>query len=234
MATKTTQKAKAIENVFGSAVATKGKAKSKKSKGDKPELEMKEGFDTYVALILTEKALDGVKKQLEGQYKEDAYEHFCTLIHETEGKKPESTVGVEGDATALFQFKKRGAGFNQEVADKLDENNIPYDKTEVVPERFIINPELLGDQKKLGELAQAIEKMGLDFDVIQKQQPTYKYNIDDETLKKISKIKDQDIRDELVKAVSSVAVSQAKIGGVDAKGGALDAAIKILKENGIL
>ncbi len=63
--------AAAIASVFGSATAAK--AHMAKSKGkSKMELEMGEGFETFVALTLVEKALSGVKKQLEGQFKDDA------------------------------------------------------------------------------------------------------------------------------------------------------------------
>ena len=225
-------KSQSIANVFGTAVSTGAKKKTK-SKSNKMEVEMEEGFDSFVALILVEKALDGVKKQLEGQYKDSAYETFIQEINDN-GKKPDSIIGVDGDASAMFQFKKRGAGFTEEVANQLKANDISYEQEEKVPERFIINPDVLADQTKLGRLAQAIEKLDLGFDVIQKQEPTYKYNIDDTTIAQLSKLNQPEIQAELIKAVSSLAVSQAKLGGVDAKGGALEAAMQILKNNGIL
>jgi hypothetical protein len=230
---KKATKKQSIENVFGTAASTGSAKKKTKSKSNRMEVEMDEGFESFVALILVEKALDGVKKQLEGSFKESAYETFIKEVNDN-GKKPDSIVGVEGDATAMFQFKKRGAGFTEEVANQLEENGISFEKEEKVPERFIINPDVLEDQAKLGKLAQAIEKLNLGFDVIQKQEPTFKFNIDDTTIAQLSKLKKPELQAELIKAVSLVAVSQAKIDGVDAKGGALEAAMKILKENGIL
>ena len=224
--------ASAIEDVFGSAPAT---AAAKKTTTTKyvPEMEMKEGFETLVALIMVEKALKGIKGQLEGQYKEDAYDHFITGI-KANGQKPASVVGIDGDASALFQFKKRSAGFSDDVASDLEANGISFEKEEVVPERFVINPEVVGDQNKLGQLAQAIQKLDLDFQVIIKQEPTFKNQTNDSTIRELSQVKDNEIQAKLIKAISSLAISQAKIGGCDVKGGALESALAILKENGIL
>ena len=233
-ATKKPSAKQSIDAVFGTAVSTGPKKKSKSKSSNATEVEMDEGFESYVALILVEKALDGVKKQLEGQYKETAYQSFVDAITRT-GKKPESIVGVNGDATALFQYKKRGAGFTLEVANALEKEGIPYEQIEVVPERFTINPDLISDQVKLGKLAEAIQKLNLGFDVIQKQEPVFKYNIVEyNTVSALAKLKDPVIQAELIKAVSSVAVAQAKIAGCDAKSGALGAALQILKDSGIL
>jgi hypothetical protein len=71
-------------------------------------------------------------------------------------------------------------------------------------------------------------------DVIQKQEPVFSYQIATETAAQIAQIKDKTISAELVRSVFSLAVAQPKIDGVDAKSGALESALEILQEKGIL
>jgi hypothetical protein len=227
------QEKAAIASVFGSAAAVDVPAKKGK-KNDKPQIEMSEEFEGYVALILVEKALEGVKKQLDKQFKDgEAFEHFDGELIASH-KQPETFEGLCGRASAQFQFKKRSAGFNGEIAAMLDEQNIAYDRSEKVPERFTINPQVLEDQALLGKLAVAIKGMGVSYDVIQKQAPVYSYQFNEATLAQVAKIKDDTVRSEILRAISSIAVAQAKIDGADAKGGALEAALEILQEKGIL
>ena len=222
----------AIASVFGAAAAVAPSPAKKGKKSDKPQVEMTEEFEGYVALILVEKALEGVKKQLDKQFKDgEAFEHFDGELVASH-RQPETFEGLCGRASAQFQFKKRSAGFNGEIAAMLDEQGIAYERSEKVPERFTINPQVLEDQVLLGKLAVAIKNMGVD--VIQKQSPVYSYQFNEETLAQVAKIKDDTVRSEILRAISSIAVAQAKIDGVDAKGGALEAALEILQEKGIL
>ena len=221
----------AIASVFGSAATVAAPKKAKKS--DKPQVAMTDKFEEYVALILVEKALEGVKKQLDKQFKDgEAFSHFDDVLVSS-GHQPETFEGVNGRATAQFQFKKRSAGFNGEVAAMLDAQDISYDRSEKVPERFTINPMVLEDQALLGKLALAIKNMGVDYEVIQKQAPVYSYQFNEETLAQVAKIKDDESRAEILRAISSIAIAQAKIDGI-AKGEALEAALSILQEKGVL
>jgi len=230
---KPSQEQSAIASVFGAAAAVAPSPKKGK-KSDKPQVEMSEEFEGYIALILVEKALEGVKKQLDKQFKDgEAFEHFDGELVASH-RQPETFEGLCGRASAQFQFKKRSAGFNGEIAAMLDEQNIAYERSEKVPERFTINPQVLEDQALLGKLAVAIKNMGVSYDVIQKQSPVYSYQFNEETLAQVAKIKDDTVRSEILRAISSIAVAQAKIDGVDAKGGALEAALEILQEKGIL
>jgi len=232
-ATKTKKAEKAaISEIFGASAPA---AKPAKKKGkERPQIEMSDEFEGYVAVKLLMKALEGVEKQLDRQFKDtEAFEHFHSELIRTQAQ-PATAEGVNGRATAQFQFKKRSHGFSQEVAAQLDELEISYEKSEKIPERFTINPQVLEDQELLGKLAVAIKKMGVDYDVIQKQEPVYSYQISSETASQIAQLADKTISAELVRSVFSLAVAQAKIDGVDAKGGALEAALEILQEKGIL
>jgi len=234
-ATKTKKAEKAaISEIFGASAPVAEKPKKKGKGKDRPQIEMSEEFEGYVAVKLLIKALEGVEKQLDRQFKDtEAFEYFHSELIRTQSQ-PSTADGVNGRASAQFQFKKRSHGFSADVAAQLDELEISYEKSEKIPERFTINPQVLEDQELLGKLAVAIKKMGVDYDVIQKQEPVYSYQIAAETAAQIAQIKDKTISAELVRSVFSLAVAQAKIDGVDAKGGALESALEILQEKGIL
>lgn len=222
----------AIADIFGSkaAVAPEPVATKKKDK-DRPKIEMSEEFESYVAIKLLKKAIEGAEKQLDKQFKDrEAFEYFHQELVRT-GSQPASFDGINNKATAQFQLKKRSAGFSGDIADQLGKLDIAFEKTEKIPERFTINPQLLEDQELLGKLAVAIKKMGVDYDVIQKQKPVYSYQISKETAAQVSKIKDNTIRAEIVRNIFSIAVAQPKI---DTEKDALEEALEILQENGIL
>jgi hypothetical protein len=226
-AVKKVNRKEAIAHVFGTATTATTTTKAKKSTASE---EFSEGFQNYVALLIIEKAIGGVKKQLEGQYKEEAYSLFIEEVAANE-RKPDSIKAEYEDATATFQFKKRSQGFSSAVVEQLNEYDITYVSEETIPERYVINPEILDDQTKLGKLAEAIMSLNLGFDVIQKQNPQFKYNISSDTFKHIAKVKDPEVLAELVKAVSTVAVSHAKLSG---EADDIEAAFKILTESGLL
>lgn len=230
--TKSTE-TNATAAVFGTAAVIETPTSNSKKK-DKPQVKMgtkKDSFKGYVSLILVEKALEGAKKQLEEQFKDrDAFEYFHDRVVKT-GSQPSAMEGVEDCAVAQFQFKKRSAGFDEAVAERLAKNNITCERVESIPERFVINPLLLQDQVMLEKLSKAILGLGLDYQVVEKQKPKFKYQFNDATIKQVSELKDPVERAEILRAISSIAVAQAKL---DVEGNVLDAALEILREEGIL
>jgi hypothetical protein len=217
----------AIANVFGQAevVPTK-KAKPVVAMGNS-----RHSFEGYVALILAEKAIESAKGTFEQQFKSvDAFDYFHAEVVKT-GSQPSAFEGQEGIASAQFQFKKRPQGFNEEIAKNLRDNHIPFDRNESIPERFVINPLLLQDQEKLGQLAIAMQKLGLDFPVVIKQEPSYKYQFNDASIAEIAKIKDPSVQADLLRSISSIAVAQAHL---ECGGNVLNKALEIIAEKGIL
>jgi len=235
--------ASAVDSVFGSAEVLPA-AKPKSKKGDKERVPMgtpKTSFQAYIAMMLVVDALESIKDQYDQEFKQgEAYKHFHKTLCST-GQKPEAFEGFEGDATAQFQFRRKSS-FKPEqtygdstLGEKLTEYNVPFEKEESVPERFVINPLILEDQSKLIELSKAIQKLGLDFQVIQKQQPVFKYVITDDAYAAVAKIKDNTDRLEILRALSTPAVAQPKLGGQDEKSvECLEKALDIIKANKIL
>lgn len=118
MATKKPSKKdaeKAIASVFGGADSKAEPTPSKGKGKEKPQVAMGSDFEGYIALVLVEKALEGVKKQLDKKIKDgEAFDHFYRQIVES-GEQPETFEGKCGRATAQFQFKRRSAGFSHEM-----------------------------------------------------------------------------------------------------------------------
>ena len=86
-------------------------------------------------------------------------------------------------------------------------------------------------QAMLEKLSKAILGLGLDYQVVEKQKPKFKYQFNETTIKQVSELKDPTERAEILRAISSIAVAQAKL---DVEGNVLDAALEILREEGIL
>ena len=226
----------AIADVFGNATVTKAPEKPKKSK-DREEVEMGESFDTFVFATVASNALKGVVEQLGEQFKTSAFETFREKILAT-GIQPETFNGIRGEAQAAFEYRKRSAGLPAEMAERFDKLGIPYDSTDEVPERFVINPEVLGNQELLGKLAMALKEVK-DFagiDIIQKQEASRKYQINDATIKAVvEKVKDKDEQSEILRSISTIAVARPKINGEDAKDeSAVSKALRHLADVGIL
>lgn len=223
----------AIANVFGQAAVIET-PKGGKAKKAKPIVAMgnsRNSFEGYVSLILVEKAIEGAKSTFEKQFKQvDAFDYFHNEVVKT-GVQPSPFEGHEGVATAQFQFKKKPAGFNEDVANRLRQNNISFDRNEAIPERFVINPLLLQDQEKLAQLSIAIQKLGLDYQVVVKQEPSYKYQFNDTTVQQISKMKDPVERAEILRQISLIAVAQAQL---EVSGNVLNKALEIIREKNIL
>jgi len=233
------KEAAAIADVFGGASEIET-PKSKKNNGN--QISMGKDFEGYVSLILLENAIEGAKKQLEGEMKEKkAFTHFFEKITET-GNQPSQIEGVEGRASAMFQFKKKGAGFTAEIAEDLKEHGIDCERKESIPERFVINPLILQDQAKLAQLSVAIKQLGLDYEIVQKQKPVFKYQFTEETIRQISKIKDKQIRAKLLRDIATIAVAQAKLDGIgidkktspEQRADVLATALQIIQEQKIL
>jgi len=217
---------KTLENIFGSATEISAKAKPKSKRAEK-KLDIE--FELYVALLILSKAIEGVMGNREESFKKKAGEVFTEDVSKN-GRKPDNFDGVSGKASAVFQYKKRGFGFSSKIAEILDKNNIPYEKEEKIAEHFIVNPEVLADQEKMLEVAKAIEKLDMPFQVILKQKAEYKYQFTDETFAAIAALQDEALRETLTKDIATIAISSPKLDSANA----VEEALSIVTEAGLL
>jgi len=175
-----------------------------------------EGFDLLAALGIVEKAIESVKKQTMAAIKELATDYLVSQMLEIK-TKPDSFTARGELATGLVSLRKRGSHLRvaEEAAEELIAKGVPMDILESVPERLVINPEILEDQGCLKALAEAIKgnPMLESKVVIMKQEAEKHYAVSDDTIPTLARTaKDEaEIRDVIGK-LSSVSVSRFVIG----------------------
>lgn len=222
----------AINNVFGKATRVSA---SKKKKG-KEEVEFNAPFDTLVNVAVVEKALEGVKENLTKQFKEVAFEVFASKIKE-ELKQPESFKAVCNETSASFQFRKRGHGFSEEIANLLASKEIPFTTEEKGEEQYVINPIILKDQALLAKLAVAIQSLkGFeDIEVVQVVEAPKKYQFTDATLAGVVCKCTEDEQKQILDEVSTLALADCRLAGENHKNQTtVDTALQNLISKGIL
>lgn len=207
--------------------------KKKKASKEKPQVSIAhKDFEGYVALMLVKQALEGVEKQLNKEIRDgEVFTHFADEIART-GSQPETFEGVHGRCSAQFQYKQRGFGFSEKVAEALEEQGVEFDKIQKVPEQYLINPEIVADSVKFGKLVLAINALGFG-DVLRHQAPTFTHKFNKNTIKQLSALKDQSVRADLALNIAQLSAGKPMIDGIE-KSDALESALAILQEQGIL
>ena len=167
-------------------------------------------FDLVAALGIVEKAIKSVSTQMKDAIKELATDEFVQQILAT-GTKPDSFTARGDNATGLVSLRKRGSNtkLDEETALKLIEKGIHVDEIEAVPERLVINAEILKDQKIIGAVAEAIQKHPKlkGVTVVMKQTAEKHYAVSEQTLPQLAQAaeKEGELREVLGKlAVISV------------------------------
>jgi hypothetical protein len=197
-----------------------------------------EGFDLLAALGIVEKAIEAVKKQTMAAIKELATDYLVSQMLEIK-TKPDSFTARGELATGLVSLRKRGSHLRvaDEAAEALLAKGVPMEVIESVPERLVINPEILEDQEALQALAEAIKgnpKLESKV-VIMKQQGETHYAVNDDTLPTLARTAqdEAEIRDVIGK-LSSVSVSRFVIGDDKDSSVQKKKALEILFGKGIL
>lgn len=229
-------------NALMNGVATVPSPKPKSSSANREVVEMTDKeFESYIALEMLADAVETVKEELDGRFKKGfAMDHHLENLVKT-GAKPDAFDAIGGEAACQFQHRKRSAVkptedfplLQKKLVDVLNENNIPYERKESVSERLIINPEISDNQEILAKMARALLSADLGVQAIMKQEAVFKYSFTDATFAAIAKVKDPAIRKELFKAVSTPAISQQKLCGLEGLD-CLDKALEIIQKRKIL
>lgn len=168
-------------SVFANAKTLKPVAKPAAKKKEKEEVTLS-GLEDLALIDALIKNLGAVKASLESEVKQQAREVFCQTISET-GRKPESFRGVDGDASASVELRKRSTAsvLRDEECEALEEAGVPYETVAVVEELYAFNPNL--SQSDLAKIDKALKSVkGLPEDIIVKQQAVSKRVVSDETL----------------------------------------------------
>jgi hypothetical protein len=210
-----------------------------KTKGKKHRLEIPmEGLDPVAALGVVEKALKAVSKQLVGEIKDRIVGIFLGQMTAS-GIKPDGFTAIGPLATGLCGLKKRGSNLSvdEATAIRLRAKGIHLDLIEKVPERLVINPEVLKDQAAIAAVAEAIKgHPALEgITVIMQQKAETRYAVSDETLPQLARSAGEfeDLR-EILGNVAIVTLGRFEFRGCSDSSDQKRKAIEILEEAGIL
>lgn len=212
----------------------KPKTKSKKSREEIPM----EGFDVVAALGVVEKALKAVSKQLVAEVKDRVVSLFLSQMTAS-GIKPDGFTAVGHSSTGLCGLRKRGGhlAVDENTATRLRAKGIHLDFVEKVPERLVINPEVLKDQAIIGAVAEAIKgHPALEgIQVIMQQKAESFYAVSEETLPQLARSAgDFDDLREILGNVSVISVGRFEFPGCTDSSQQKRKAIEILEEARIL
>jgi len=213
MATKKTDKPAPKTSLFAQADAAKPSA-AKTSKGKMKKLvSWAAEFEVFTALVIFLNAIKGIKKQMEGEYKDAAFDLFFEEITQ-HGVKPESFEATSGCAASSFQYRKK-AKFAEELAEKLRDYGVPFDTNVKVQEGYIINPDIINDDKLRNRMDKALQ--GVDFGGLQvfiKQDAVVSHSMNDATIPAvITNVKNPAERKIILRGIATLAIAQATLDG---------------------
>lgn len=143
-------------------------APKKKLAKEKAEIEIA-GIEHLAMIDALQKTLETVRGTLEAEVKTTAAERFAAHIQQT-GQRPENFTGIEGEAFASIQFRRRSSAYalSEEAVALLRDNEIEPHKEVVTPQLFAINPAYASDEVLLAKVEKALAKIVPDdFIVVQ-------------------------------------------------------------------
>lgn len=186
------------------APATKTAAKKK---SDKKEFNIS-GLSDLSTIDALMETLEAHRAAVAAKVKSQMKDQFVELGN-IDGKRPANFRGVDGDASASCELKKRSSvsKLSDEEVEMLDDAGISYEKAIVVQEAFLINPAYASDQALMDKVSKALEKVpGLPGDFIQFQAEVSKNIVTDESMDQVFK---NGVADELLDIVSVLSVKPA-------------------------
>ncbi|MCK5316914.1 MAG: hypothetical protein KAJ55_03320 [Anaerolineales bacterium] len=211
--------------------------KTSKAKKDREVIPFKD-FDVTCSLGLMIKAMESVFKQRMAQAKEYAVDTFVKKMVK-HGIKPDSFTARGELGTALVSLAKRGSHLkvDPETAERLIEQGVHLDVIESVPERLIINPEILEDQEAIQAVAEAIKTHPKlkDKQVVMKQSAEKHYAVSEMTIPQLAtKAQDEDAIRDVIGKLTIVKVGRFVLENCADGGEQKKKAMEILFGKGIL
>lgn len=211
-------------------VATVHSIDSKKKGKQRDEVEI-EGLKKVAALKLVADQIKNEADMRAEEVKAKAIEHYVDLMVET-GRKPESFVGVEDNASASCEIRKRGSNLSisEETAQKLVASGVSVEKKIKVEQRLVINPNLGNDE--LVKIKKVLDSNAetKNMQIVMVQPEEFTYVTTENTIDELASTRQRELIAELVEAVASFAVGKYKIDSADPKADAL----AIIKQLGFL
>lgn len=159
-------------------------AKPKAAKRDKKQRFEVTGLYELTLLDVAIKNLTSLKKTADQGVKAEAKELFMEQAAEV-GKRPENFRGVEKEAEASVELRKRSerSPLKEAEVEALTEAGVPVGTVEDVTETFVVNPDYANDTKLLAKVEKALAGVkGLPEDLFLKQEGAARTVVTDETV----------------------------------------------------
>ena len=169
-------------NLFTKAAAVPA-APKKEKKSDKVELKTAR-LAQYAAVNALMKSLETIQATLKGDIEGQMVTYFKGVVVDTK-KKPDSYRGIDGEASASLEFRKRSVRsiLTDAECETLTNAKIPYGEDVKVTECFVINPKYSEDSALLEKVSGALSKIkDLPEDLIQHQAKVATRTVTDETI----------------------------------------------------
>lgn len=191
-----------MANLFAKA-GTIATPKAAKAKPAKAEITMA-GLQQYAELKALQGAIAAVLGTLESEIKGQAFDMMMETAEESH-KAPDSFNGVEGIATVNIQMRKRGTNspLSEGELAILSDAGLTAHEEVGVQELFAINPAYATDDKLLGKVSKALEKI-VPEDFIVKQEKKAKMVVSTDTMEAAFKM--DKLNPDVVKVVTTMAL----------------------------
>jgi hypothetical protein len=228
----------ATVNVFAEAPIAPAKPKKQsKAKAERETIEFAD-LDLLASCAILTKALDGVQKQLSKEVKGKGLNYLAGVMVQTK-KAPASLTAMGEMATGLLTLKRRGSNLTTDAktVERLAEVGIALDEVEEIPERFVINPEVLEDQELMMAISEAVSNHPKlkGVAVVQKQERQVRHVVAETTLGEIAKnVEDKEQIKLLLSGVASVQLGRYQFEGLTGSDEQVARALLFVSERGLL
>lgn len=175
-------------------------APAKPAKAGKNEVKLA-GLKTLAEIDALIKALGSLKVTLDSEVKGVAFEHFYT---HADGVRPTSFRGVDGDASASVELRKKATTSPLGEAEQalLTAANVPFEKMVGTVRMFGINPTYTANDELLAKVEAALTGIvPEDFIVVQEEKS--KYVVTDDTVATAFKV---NASREVIQAITVMAI----------------------------
>jgi len=238
-------------NLFSGAGKAPDIFKVKKSnKKEREEIDFGDELDELAAIEVLIDSLEGIGKQLKAEMGELAYEAYADRAFEHK-KHPSSFVALGEVATASVEMRRRGANMpivDPEVLKDLNKLKIPLQKNVKIPERYVLNQELIQKEEIRNAISEALSShpklKNIVGDLIQLQGEEYTYCTNETTLEIAAQKLTKEQYVQYIPFLSTLAIGKFHLNGEAITEGkkedkvvtneAKSLAIKMLQERGIL
>jgi len=226
---KTTEESKAIAEMFLNA-ETAPMPKKNKTSAENREVIQLENLKVIAAAQRVMDAMESILKSEKALAKVTCMEHFLNVLVSTK-QKPVTVNAEQDDATAQIVFSA-SAFAKPETADIMDQYEVPFEKRETIPARFVINPEIYDNQELLGKLAVTLKNLeGFEgIQIIQRQNSVWKIGVTDETFAATAKIADPAVRDKIFQDIAGMQFKKPMFD----ESNSLQAAVSFLQKEGLV